>query len=114
MTRYVQHISGRGEKWRVITETDQRFFVRQHHDSTTFDLPKSEYRRVDPPEQWVDVTARLVERKDGPFQSRFDDPGVHGCAVYTLEHSPYRLRKVELCRHGAYLHALIVERKDTR
>ena len=91
MARYVQHMSGQGNKWKVDSMEEDVWYIKR--DPLNLWLPTSEYVEVPAPEVWVDVTHRLVELKDGSFQSRFDDPGVHGCAVYTGEHSPYRLRK---------------------
>jgi hypothetical protein len=72
-TRYVQHVSGQGEKWEVLEETqpqglskcwtvrDTEFLVRAKDNPRAWHiLPKSEYRLVEPPERWVDVTARCT------------------------------------------------------
>ena len=55
-TQYVQHVSGRGEKWRVARETDTHYFVSQDN-AIYFDIPKSEYRPCLPPAPtWVNIS----------------------------------------------------------
>lgn len=64
MKKYVQHISGQGEKWEVeYLEHDYPHLwrVKDHQDKNPYSnscawLPKSEYRLCDPPEEWEDVT----------------------------------------------------------
>ena len=58
MTRYVQHVSGQGRMWRVESDTD--YWWKVFVDGTPAfiaTLPRSDYRLVEPPERWVDVTA---------------------------------------------------------
>jgi len=59
--RYVQHISGQGEKWELQTqytgESDYwTVYNRTSNYRSALQLPKSEYHLCDPPERWVDVT----------------------------------------------------------
>ncbi len=69
MAQYVQHISGQGKWWELAD--DGRICNQSMAHSTwvvwetvpgasTFYLPKSEYRLVEPPEKWVDVTEKCV------------------------------------------------------
>mgnify|MGYP001381458732 FL=1 len=55
--RYVQHISGQGEKWEVMAENGQQWGL--HHNVISIGwhfVPKSEYRLCPAPEVWKDVT----------------------------------------------------------
>ncbi len=56
--QWVQHISGVGEKWEVLTE-EQRHWRTKDGDIFMW-LPKSEYRLCEPPEVWRDVTEECV------------------------------------------------------
>ena len=56
--RYVQHMSGQGEKWEVYTEFPHVWSIVSPLDATKWlQFPKSEYVLCDPPQRWVDVTA---------------------------------------------------------
>lgn len=60
--RYVQHISGQGEKWEIQPQYDSHgldywvVFNRATEYRSTLHLPKSEYLICDPPETWEDGT----------------------------------------------------------
>lgn len=61
MKQYVQHISGQGEKWRVTTGGEfETCWNAISSSGQVFNLPKSEYRLCDPPEEWEDVTNEYV------------------------------------------------------
>lgn len=49
--KWVQHISGQGEKWEVWKECEQEWNVYQKRvGGPSLFFPKSEYRLCDPPE----------------------------------------------------------------
>ena len=116
--RYVQHVSGKGETYRVIGEVLRAWSVVMVGDTalTNWNLPKVDYLLCDPPEQWVDVTAEIT----------IDRSGRHilhtSYAPYIVEvPSGYRLSKMQLfhrspasCDYDKYdkQWAFIVERKE--
>ncbi len=60
--KWVQHISGQGEKWGVLGEYPYGWKVpvppgKGQGGETWF--PKSEYTICDPPEEWKDVTSQV-------------------------------------------------------
>jgi hypothetical protein len=63
MSQWVQHISGKGEKWKVIDfESLSEWKVEakvKTIDHCHF-IPKSEYRLCDQPEVWQDVTGECT------------------------------------------------------
>jgi len=67
MARWVQHISGQGEKWEIDTEhhyynSDLCWQVPNKTKSGGFFyLPKSEYTITDPPERWEKCTWGMIE-----------------------------------------------------
>ena len=112
-TKWVQHISGQGEKYPVYVGADEYTWTIQKEDHWLH-IPKSEYRLCDPPERWVDVTE---ECKVSPLAG---SELSHGDMKIYLPMG-YRLRKVE-----AYFteqdrtrgittaqHAFIVERRKS-
>lgn len=62
VTRYVQHISGQGEKWEVKKEDGYTWCV--NNNRLLCHVPKSEYRLCEPPEEWEDVTMKYVYWSD--------------------------------------------------
>lgn len=55
--RYVQHISGKGERWKVHTEFQNYWVVYSHMEIPPhFTLPKSDFLPCEPKEEWEDVT----------------------------------------------------------
>ena len=62
-TRWVQHISGQGEKWEVLGELDLAWTVWSNDQPrTTYTLPWSDYRVCEPPEKWVEVGVKNVSK----------------------------------------------------
>lgn len=59
MTKYVQHISGKGEKWQVTTEWDDGWYGCKGK-GVVYYLPKSEYQECSPPERWKECTREVV------------------------------------------------------
>lgn len=53
--RYVQHISGQGAVWEIDRESAYDYEVHNNMGVTHW-LPRSEYKPVPAPEQWVQVT----------------------------------------------------------
>ena len=91
MSQYVQHISGRGQRWKVRSE-ELHYCVTtcwqvENGDEGPAYLPKSEYRLCDPPERWVDVTTDC----DIGVSTLLYCKGQLVC-----QSGGYRLRKVEL------------------
>jgi hypothetical protein len=61
MAKWVQHVSGQGEKWKVMNEeSDYEWVVRSkiRHDDVHY-LPMTEYVESEPPEKWVDAKIRI-------------------------------------------------------
>ena len=95
--RYVQHISGQGEKWEVLSdnchETEWRVKARTHE--FYHDIPKSEYRLCESPEEWEDVSGSY-EADQVPYD--------------VLHYNDLRLRKIDHLHNGP---AFIVERRKS-
>ena len=100
--RYVQRISGQGEKWLIITEVPHGWKVaiadgRAMGTETWF--PKSEYRLCDPPEGWEDVSGSYEA-----YQVPYD----------VLHYNDLRLRKIDLTyEHCNHTHAFVIERRKS-
>lgn len=101
MKRYVQHISGQGEKWEVVGDDSSGEWGVQAKDVrvvfNTRWLPKSEYRLCDPPEKWVDVTGGVEIRGGISKQTgRATEFVYHGDAHLAdlVCGGNYRLRKI--------------------
>ena len=64
MGKWVQHISGQGEKWEVHDVIVGAWLVKRESGEETqwrcYELPKSEYHLCDHPERWDVVTTTLV------------------------------------------------------
>lgn len=106
-SRWVQHISGHGEKWELDGtrpseyESDYDWCVKAKHRDpkcTRHWLPKSEYVLCDPPERWVDVTKECQMTVEGYVMHN----GFH-----TNQSNGFRVRKIELDGQSY----LIVEKK---
>ena len=103
-TRWVQHISGVGEKWKLHDTTGYNgqprvdWCVHREGYGTLF-LPKSEFVEVPAPEVWRDVSADCA---------LFGDAVSHGILHQRLSRyqstqwgeEGYRLRKVQVNRVG--------------
>ena len=123
--RWVQHISGQGEKWEVATDArlageDHELWIVYKHPGTerTYYLPKSEYVLCAPPEQWVDVT-EVCETDEysntvGDFFSIIYTPT--GANVLSKRNPGYRIRKVQRCKQAPSLlpvWVFLIEKKET-
>ncbi len=95
--KWVQHISGQGEKWEVDDECHYdgcwSVFKKKGRLTDHYFLPLSEYRLCEPPEEWEDVT----------FQTRVVHHGEHSGLVcdgeaVRIQEGKYRLLKVELAK----------------
>lgn len=94
--RYVQHISGQGEKWEIAADSDaykrwKQWKVIGNCTDRPYNfhyLPKSEYVLCPPSERWVDVTAECEPVSAG-------DDVVHRGTVVVKERG-YRYRKVRV------------------
>jgi len=113
--QWVQHISGQGEKWEVVSSHFQtshlewKVYMKSMKDTYHW-LPKSEYRLCEPPEVWRDVSEGARVGSD------------LSCILYDnlgreiSVHNGYRLRKVHVSiEHGVENwvdgYAFIVEQK---
>lgn len=97
--KWVQHISGQGEKWGVIPSLLETRWIVDGKDGYHNHLPKSEYILCDPPEEWEDVTSQVHTQES-----------VLGL-MKTLNH---RLRRVRCAKATGFDNpdwAFIVERK---
>jgi hypothetical protein len=96
VSRYVQHISGQGEKWEVVESffCSSQWAVKAEMFGSHHFLPKSEYKLLEPPERWVDISTRCVtcERVAAEQGSVLEDDRV---VIARIERG-YRLRKVLL------------------
>lgn len=111
MNNYVQHISGQGERWEVLSDQTHGWRVRVQGElginSVTW-FPKSEYRLCDLPEEWEDVTGECGE----------DETGFLGLPVSLITHENghlmkdrgFRVRKIDYLHNGP---CFIVERKKS-
>lgn len=109
MSRWVQHISGQGQKWEVYEPHNSSKLwavnLGDARDNCAY-LPVFEYVLCDPPEQWEDVTGECHAIEVYPeiplhFQGGiassnhdvlFEKSKTHGMS--------YQLRKVEVNRVG--------------
>jgi hypothetical protein len=124
-TRYVQHVSGQGEKWQVASEkcdpSNELFwtvtfpFPQSHY----LRLPKSEYRLCEPPERWMDVTDECEAMEKDGVGDQATIRHNRDVVVYTSPGSPYRLRKVLLwktlasgCLAPEQCWAFLVEKRE--
>lgn len=99
--KWVQHISGEGEKWEVsgrlynsANEADWQVIAKNEKDDHHY-LPKSEYRLCDPPEVWEDVTDQCEITPTG-FVRIINADGTH---TYIEHDKGYRFSKVPRCPH---------------
>ena len=108
MTKWVQHISGQGDKWEVAHEYTHVWlvqFYKSDHVPDYISLPRSEYRECHVPEVWKDVTAHVIESECvGNWKHEHRD------ILGVNETMGYRLRKV-LGRSNTEW-AFIIERKE--
>ena len=116
MSKWVQHRSGDGEKWEVITimNGNDYWVVHNQGRNTELKLPLSEYIECSPPEAWVDVTDYAAIFIDDCNHIRFDCDG--GDPMLCPQR--YRLRKVPVSfigperQHGCERgEAFIVEKR---
>lgn len=110
--KWVQHISGQGEKWEVEYEHKDIWQVSFVGPVSCY-LPKSEFRLCTPPEEWEDVTGEcsLVTEAVGGGTG-YVWVSHNGLRLYT---DTYRLRKVNLYDkdQASMQWAFIVERRKS-
>lgn len=109
MKQYVQHISGKGEKWEVCSRCAHGWNIYGSNDKyRVYYVPDIEYALCDPPEEWEDVTAECEE-----------DVHVNGFHVVfhkmregssSVKGDNYRIRKIDHIHNGP---AFIIERKNS-
>lgn len=111
MKKYVQHISGQGNKWEVLGDQINGWKVRVPEGlamgaGTWF--PKSEYRPCDPPEEWEDVTGECREGETlfhiSPVSLITHKSG------HLMKNEGFRVRKIDYLHNGP---CFIVERKKS-
>lgn len=91
--KWVQHISGQGEKWEVWKEVDLFWNVYQKLiGGPTLYFPKSEYRPCDPPEEWEDVT----EECEGESVTNDRVRIMHNGENILRQAQEHRIRKVQV------------------
>lgn len=120
--KYVRHISGQGDTWKVGDEYGQSMdtwrVVNTKKDFLFLYLPKSEYVLIEPPEVWTDVTAECDYDADGAICGPPYEVGgspIIGNIRQGEGLQKYRLRKVQLgiaSALGGIPWAFIVEKKD--
>lgn len=127
MKQYVQHISGRGEKWKVVhNDNDPFMWIAKSPEEcrNNFLLPKTEYHLCEPPEEWENVTGACevdsYSNSVGEFYSILhlgglqlisadDEPRGGDCNVMYKKYG-YRIRKINHLHNGP---CFIVERKKS-
>ena len=107
-TRWVQHISRQGQKWKLTCEGPS--------DSACwyvgpYALPKSEYRLCEPPERWVDVTAHCFYQGNTLMEGPEEGGHKWILSVEGIHSGGYRLRKID-CDTADKKWAFIVEKKE--
>jgi len=116
--QWVQHISGQGKKWEVMSENSFQWGVRNTHPAELIGhhwVPKSEFTLCSPPEEWKDVTEEChvspVHIRDEHWLGLFHKDG----ANVHWPSNGYRLRKVVINAgpqgEPPYKWAFIVEKK---
>ena len=115
MSKWVQHKSGQGEKY--VAEDEDRYtwkvpIKERYSNLLRWDLPKSEYIEVSPPEQWEDVTAECEVS-----EMRILVHG-HGMTAPFVAHAikvngEYRLRKVQNMKLPIDSSVFIVEKRKS-
>ena len=124
LKKWVQHISGQGEKWEVTEEWTDGFHAQRKSGQVVYAIPRSEYIPCDPPEQWEDVTGECTwsDNSYHEFYLKADngDRVEANCLSASLHGFWYRVRKVQLrteYRDHALGHrlvwAFIVERRKS-
>lgn len=120
--KYVQHISGHGEKWELSegrSSNDTKWVVKDKNGIGLYYLPMSEYTLCCPPEEWEDVTGEFTVTEDNwpsPSKSKsnaiiYANTGYVFWAPSEMHHSgDLRLEKIDGLHHGP---AFIVERKKS-
>lgn len=126
--KWVQHISGQGEKHRVSESSgyDNVWRVETAIGGADYYLPKSEYHLCDPPDVWRDVTGECELVRAGYTGEWYTlvhrhANGVQEIIIGSPNHvvTGYRLRKIELWQTNGYdgkncpVAAFIVEQKVT-
>lgn len=106
--RYVQHISGQGEKWEVQTECDGYWITERGEYGVDTLLTKLDYRLCEPPAVWRDVTAECeLESEIFPYHN-VTATQRNFLFLRSASLPGYRLRKVHVDNIDW---AFIVERK---
>lgn len=98
-TRWVQHISGQGEKYEVERCYEYWEVSDNRQDSWYLRLPLKEYILCDPPEEWEDVTSQVY---------------THESVLGLMKTLNHRLRRVRCAKATGFDNpdwAFIVERK---
>ena len=114
--RYVQHISGQGEKFELGESSydyKEMWILEKRHDGLRPCVPKSEYVLCEKPEVWIDITAEcLAEKTCGTPHAQVLEDKQH---VIAHVDRGYRLRKVQLYKRAVGLDpqwAFIVEKRE--
>ena len=104
MSKYVQHRSGDGEKWEVLTKWEDGFNART--SGRVYYLPSSEYVECSPPEEWQDVTEECDWGNAGEGMEAI----IFHQGLRLLADRGYRLRKIKDMYNISYF---IVERRKS-
>lgn len=127
--KWVQHISGKGEKWEVIScvynDMDHNgICVVNQYDPKRIGrylyLPKFEYVLCDPPEEWEDVTEECTWSDSGYHELYLRAANGNrveaNCLSPSLQGYLYRVRKVRCAKATGVDNpdwAFIVERRKS-
>ena len=111
MSKYVQHKSGVGEKWKVEGEEEDVWYIKR--EPFNLWLPRSEYLEVPGPERWEDVTEFMHEDSmiPGNYEYRAHKHDWYSNVLGVDFGNGFRLRKVQLQLGGLPKWAFIIEKK---
>jgi len=112
LRKWVQHISGQGDKFKVHDESCDVWVVSRANSQYVYRVPKSEYRECNPPEpEWEDVTAECRFQEGWDSLVHYQKVSGDTLLFESKCEPPYRLRKVIGEQLLAHQSAFIVERK---
>ena len=113
MSKYVQHRSGDGEKWKLrdcgYNNSNHKTWVIDTDFSIStncMELPRSEYVECSPPEEWEDVTVECDWGNAGEGMEAI----IFHQGLRLLADRGYRLRKIKDMYNISYF---IVERRKS-
>ena len=111
---YVQYKNDpNGTKWKVVSESNDRWYVADVCYGYSMSLPRSDYVLCSPPERWKDVTEQC-RAFQWTWDKDIDDTTYYLSHDGTLvrNNNGHRIRKVQLSLGGLPQWAFIVEKRE--